>query len=71
MDLSEFKAIMDQVYTAMEEKGYSPIHQFLGYILDNDPTYITNHNNARTLINQMERKVLVYELLLYYFSSKA
>ena len=71
MDLPEIKAIMDQIYAAMEEKGYSPIYQFVGYILENDPTYITNHNNARTLIKQMDRKVLVYELLSYYFTSKA
>ena len=45
----EIKAILTTVYQALQEKGYNPINQIVGYILSEDPTYITNHNNARTL----------------------
>ena len=46
----EIKAILSSVYNSLREKGYNPINQIVGYILSEDPTYITNHNNARTLI---------------------
>lgn len=71
MEPSEFEAIMNQVYIAHMEKGYSPINQIGGYILEDDITCITNHNNARALMKEMDRRVLVRELLAYYFSSKA
>ena len=46
---AEIHHILSTVYQALEEKGYNPINQIVGYILSEDPTYITNHNNARTL----------------------
>ena len=46
----EIKVILTSVYRSLREKGYNPINQIVGYILSEDPTYITNHNNARTLI---------------------
>ena len=46
------REIMNQVFTAMQEKGYDPINQLVGYLLSGDPTYITSHNNARALIRR-------------------
>ena len=51
------------VYNALDEKGYNPIDQMVGYILSGDPSYITSHNNARNLIRHIERDDLVEELL--------
>ena len=50
----KIKGIMREVYAALEEKGYNPINQICGYLISSDPTYITNHNNARALITQVE-----------------
>lgn len=58
------------VYKALEEKGYNPTNQFIGYILSGDPTYITSHNNARSLIRQIERDELLEELLKAYLNQK-
>lgn len=60
------KEIMKQVYQALTEKGYNPINQIVGYILSGDPTYITSHNNARTLIRQVERDELLEEMVKTY-----
>ncbi len=54
------------VYRALEEKGYNPINQIVGYILSEDPTYITNHNNARTLIRKIDRDELLQVLVRRY-----
>ena len=54
------------VYTALIEKGYNPISQLVGYILSEDPTYITNHKNARTLISRFDRDELLEALVKYY-----
>ncbi len=54
------------VYTALVEKGYNPISQIVGYILSEDPTYITNHKNARTLITRFDRDELLEALVKYY-----
>ena len=51
----EVKEILDLVYNAMEEKGYNPVNQIVGYIMSGDPTYITSHKNARSLIMKVER----------------
>ena len=59
----EIKMILSSVYTSLREKGYNPINQIVGYILSEDPTYITNHNNARTLIRQLDRDELLQVLL--------
>jgi len=56
---AEIHRIMAAVYQALEEKGYNPINQIVGYILSEDPTYITNHNNARTLIRKLDRDELL------------
>lgn len=53
------KEILKIVYKALEEKGYNPINQIVGYILSGDPTYITSHNNARNLIREVERDELL------------
>ncbi len=60
------KEIMKQVYQALTEKGYNPINQIVGYILSGDPTYITSHNNARSLIRQVERDELLEEMVKTY-----
>ena len=62
----EIKAILTAVYNALQEKGYNPINQIVGYILSEDPTYITNHKNARTLIRRIDRDELLQELLRNY-----
>ena len=63
------KTIMKTVYNALEEKGYNPISQIVGYILSEDPTYITTHNNARALIRKIERDDLLEILLKSYIKS--
>lgn len=64
----EIKEIMTTVYRALEEKGYNPINQIVGYILSEDPTYITNHNNARALIRRVDRDELLQTLVKYYLT---
>lgn len=58
-----------QVYDALKEKGYNPINQIVGYILSEDPTYITTHNNARNLIRRIDRDTLLQSLVKYYLSA--
>ena len=62
----EMKEIMKQVYAALKEKGYNPINQIVGYILSEDPTYITTHNNARSLIRKVDRDELLQQLVRDY-----
>ena len=64
----EIHRIMLTVYRALEEKGYNPINQILGYILSEDPTYITNHNQARTLIRKVDRDELLQILVRDYLT---
>ncbi len=64
----EIKAILTSVYDSLKQKGYDPINQIVGYILSEDPTYITNHNNARTLIRKLDRDELLQELVKQYLS---
>ena len=66
----EIRAILSSVYNSLREKGYNPINQIVGYILSEDPTYITNHNNARTLIRQLDRDELLQVLLKNYLHEK-
>ena len=61
----DIKAILTTVYNALQEKGYNPINQIVGYILSEDPTYITTHNNARSLIRKIDRDELLQACLLY------
>ena len=63
---NEIKDILLQVYSALSEKGYNPINQIVGYILSEDPTYITNHKNARSLIRRIDRDDLLNILLKDY-----
>ena len=74
MDLQEDTAdaaqVLEQVYVALTEKGYNPVNQIVGYIMSGDPTYITSHKNARSLIMKVERDELVEELLTEYIRTK-
>ncbi len=56
---AELRKMLTEVYDALKEKGYNPVNQIVGYILSEDPTYITNYNNARAIISKMDR----YELM--------
>ena len=60
------KLVLAEVYEALTEKGYNPVNQIVGYIMSGDPTYITSHKNARSLIMKVERDELVEELLMEY-----
>ena len=62
----EMREILSSVYNSLKVKGYNPINQIVGYILSEDPTYITNYNNARTLICRIDRDELLQELLRTY-----
>lgn len=66
----EMREVMGTVYAALVEKGYNPINQLVGYILSEDPTYITTHNNARSLIRRIDRDELLQELLKNYLKSE-
>jgi len=66
----EIREIMHSVYDSLLQKGYNPINQIVGYILSEDPTYITNYNNARTLIARIDRDELLRELVLQYLGHK-
>ena len=57
------RKILGEVYTALKEKGYNPISQIVGYLLSEDPTYITTHNNARSLIRKVDRDELMQALV--------
>lgn len=63
------KDVLELVYKALTEKGYNPVNQIVGYIMSGDPTYITSHNNARSLIMKVEREELVEEVLKEYIKS--
>ena len=65
----EMKQILTTVYDALREKGYNPINQIVGYILSEDPTYITNHNNARSLIRKLDRDELLRALVRSYLNN--
>lgn len=64
----EIKTILTSVYNSLQEKGYNPINQIVGYILSEDPTYITNYNNARAMIRKLDRDELLQELVKQYLS---
>ncbi len=67
-DKQQMHAILKTVYDALVEKGYNPINQIVGYILSEDPTYITNHNGARALIRKIDRDELLNELVKCYLN---
>lgn len=62
--------IIKQVYEALTDKGYNPVNQIVGYIMSGDPTYITSHRNARSLIMKVERDELVEEMMKSYIEVK-
>lgn len=66
----EIRAILLEVYSALKEKGYNPINQIVGYLLSEDPTYITTHNNARNLIRRVDRDTLLQVLVKYYMTQE-
>ena len=66
----EVQDILEQVYEALKDKGYNAVNQIVGYIMSGDPTYITSHRNARSLIMKAERDELVEEMLKYYIEKK-
>jgi uncharacterized protein (UPF0297 family) len=65
----EIRNILTLVYDSLKEKGYNPINQIVGYILSEDPTYITTHNNARNLIRRIDRDTLLQSLVRYYLTA--
>ena len=67
---NEMKEILSTVYDALKEKGYNPINQIVGYILSEDPTYITNYNNARSMICKIDRDELLQDLVHSYLFDK-
>lgn len=64
----EIKIAMTKVYDALKQKGYNPINQIVGYILSEDPTYITTYNNARNIISSMDRDELLEALVKSYLN---
>lgn len=65
----QVREVLRAVYEALTEKGYNPVNQIVGYIMSGDPTYITSHKNARTMIMKVERDELVEEMLAQYIHS--
>ena len=65
---AQIREILSSVYNSLVVKGHNPIHQLVGYILTEDPTYITNYNNARSLICRLDRDDLMQELLVSYLN---
>ena len=65
-DKENMRRILRSVFDALSEKGYNPINQIVGYLLTEDPTYITNYNNARSMIGKLDRDELLQELLRCY-----
>ncbi len=65
-ELNKAGFILNKVYLALEEKGYNPINQIVGYLLSGDPAYITSYKDARTMIRTIDRDELIEELLMNY-----
>ena len=63
---SENRKILSQVYASLSEKGYDPISQIVGYLLSEDPTYITNYNNARAVVSRLDRDEILGEMVRLY-----
>lgn len=64
------KMLLKEVSEALEERGYNPVNQISGYLISNDPAYISSHNGARNNIQQVERYEIIEELVRYYLESK-
>ena len=67
-DKDNMRRILRNVFDALNEKGYNPINQIVGYLLTEDPTYITNYNNARSMICKLDRDELLQELVRHYLA---
>ena len=65
---SRVEIILSQIYDALKEKGYDPVSQIVGYILSGDPTYITSHNGARSLITKVETDEILEEIVKHYLT---
>ena len=70
-DKDEMRSVLRSVFDALNEKGYNPINQIVGYLLTEDPTYITNYTNARSMICKIDRDELLQELVRCYLFDKA
>jgi uncharacterized protein (UPF0297 family) len=64
------KAILNEVYNSLKQKGYNPVNQLVGYLISGDPTYITNYNGARSLVRKLERDEILEEVLKAYLGIK-
>jgi len=69
-ELSETGYVLQRVYRALEEKGYNPVNQIVGYLLSGDPAYITSFKDARTMIRTIDRDEIIEELLRNYLKKK-
>ena len=69
VDEWETREILTEVYASLQKKGYNPINQIVGYLLSEDPTYITTHNNARSLIRKLDRDELLRALVRSYLNN--
>ncbi len=69
LEQSNQRDILLYVFNALEEKGYNPVNQLVGYLISGDPTYITTYNDARTMIKKVERDEILEELLLHYMNN--
>ena len=67
-DRDNMRRILRTVFDALQEKGYNPVNQIVGYLLTEDPTYITNYNNARSMICKLDRDELLQELVRQYLA---
>ena len=65
-DKENMRMILRSVFDALTQKGYNPVNQIVGYLLSEDPTYITNYNNARSLICRLDRDELLQDLVRHY-----
>ena len=65
---AEMNKTLNQIYQALNEKGYDPVSQIVGYLLSEDPTYITTHNNARSLVRRIDRDELMQSLVKSYLN---
>ena len=69
-DKENMRTVLRNVFDALNEKGYNPINQIVGYLLTEDPTYITNYNNARSMICKLDRDELLQDLVNCYLFQK-
>ena len=66
----QVKDVLEIVYRSLSEKGYNPLNQIVGYIMSGDPTYITSHKGARSMIMKLERDEILEELMHYYLENR-